>query len=199
MNLHNHELVHITRWFTWDLSRCEVVGQGQVAVLGFRECMDLPVLVSFSRSRGPRAQRVAYPVRGHVQVAAHDGFPRHVVKEVLHGLFTRERRVTPCLGGGRVVHPDVDERTGGQHLDHGVYSTTISVVGVRESDQGVCELGRSLEAANAFVQNDRVRPQDVRLKVNGGYKLLNGFLQPCVHILSRVLHPKARAVPEVCV
>ena len=79
-----------------------------------------------------------------------------------------------------------------------MYSTAIGVVGARVSDQGARECGRSLEAANAFVQNDRVGPQDARLKVSGGCaKLLNGFLQPSVHVLSLVLVPKVRAVPEV--
>ena len=48
--LHNHELVRVTRCVLCiapdaclcDLSRCEAAGQGQVAVLGFREHMDLP-------------------------------------------------------------------------------------------------------------------------------------------------------------
>ena len=91
-------------------------------------------------------------------------------------------------------------RTVGQHLDHRVYSTAISVVGARVSDQGARESGRSLEAANAFVQNDRVGPQDVRLKVNGGFAtLVNDLLQPSVHVLSPVLVLKARAVPEMSV
>ena len=49
------------RWqpiaFHFHLSRCEAVGQGQVAEHGFREHMDLPVLLPVSWSRGPRAQR----------------------------------------------------------------------------------------------------------------------------------------------
>ena len=51
-----------------DLSRCEAVGQGQVAVLGVRELMNLPgfetlvtVLLRVSRSRRPRVQRALYP------------------------------------------------------------------------------------------------------------------------------------------
>ena len=72
----------------------------------------------------------------------------------------------------------------GQHLDHRVYSTAISVVGAWVSDQGPPESGRSLEAANAFIQNDRVGPQHVRLKVNGGFAtLVNDLLQPSLPIL----------------
>ena len=51
-----------------DLSRCEAVGQGHVAVLGVRELMNLPgfetlvtVLLRVSRSRRPRVQRALYP------------------------------------------------------------------------------------------------------------------------------------------
>ena len=66
-----------------------------------------------------------------------------------------------------------------------------------QATKGSVSCGMSLEAANAFVQNDRERPQDVRLKVNGGVMLPNGLLQPSVHVLSRVLVLKARAVPEV--
>ena len=56
----------------------------------------------------------------------------------------------------------------------------------------------SLGEALSVVQNDRVGPQDVRLKVNGGFAtLLNDLLQPSVHVLSPVLVLKARAVPEV--
>ena len=46
--------------------------------------------------------------------------------------------------------------------------------------------------------NDRARPQDTCLKVNGGFAtLVNDLFQPFVHVLSAVLVLKARAVPEV--
>ena len=125
-DLHNHELVRVTRCVVCiapdaclcDLTRCEAAGQGQVAVLCFREHMDLPgfatlvnLLLRVSRSRGPRAQRVLYPVFGHVQIAAHDAFAGHVVEEVFHGLVTREKRVRPFFGGRCMVHPHLDEGT----------------------------------------------------------------------------------------
>ena len=92
-----------------------------------------------------------------------------------------------------MVHPHLDEGTLGQHLDHRMYSTAIGVIGARARDQGARECGRSLEAANVFVQNDRVGPQDARLKVRrGSAKLLNLLLQPYAHH-----HAKAQAVPEV--
>ena len=97
-----------------------------------------------------------------------------------------------------MVHPHLDEGTVGQHLDHRMYSMAIGVIGARARDQGGREYGRSLEAANVFVQHDRVGPQDTRLKVSRGCaKLLNDLLQPSVHVLFRVLVLKARAVPEV--
>ena len=76
VELHNHELVRVTRCVDCiasdachcDLSRCEAAGQGQVAVLGFKERMDLPrfatlvnALLRVSRSRRPRVQRALYP------------------------------------------------------------------------------------------------------------------------------------------
>ena len=96
-----------------------------------------------------------------------------------------------------MVHPYLDGSTVGLHLDHRAYSTAIRVV-VIISDQGFREARRSVEAANVCVQQDRVGPQHVRLKVHRGFAtLLNDFLQPAAHILLPVLVPEARAVAEM--
>ena len=73
VELHNHELVRVTRCvvciasnaYHCDLSRSEAARQGQVAVLSLRERMDFPgfatlvnILLLASRSHRPRAQRV---------------------------------------------------------------------------------------------------------------------------------------------
>ena len=78
VDLHNHEIVRVTRFvlrfdslFHFVLTCCEAAGQGQVAVLGCREHMGLPgfatfvnVLLRVSRLRGPRTQRALYPFLG---------------------------------------------------------------------------------------------------------------------------------------